>query len=80
MKKEYPKWKLVLWRFVRVFFVAFLVSFAANVQAIKIIGLSGEALFDTMIIPACIAGLVALFKALRVYFGKKYPGLLKLVW
>lgn len=64
---EYPKWKVVTWRFVRVFIASFVVVFSQyliNLQGLPTL----EGIGKVAIIPAFIAGINALGKALREYF------------
>jgi len=84
--KQYPKIKKVFWRFARVFASAALVNFGAMLSLIdakKILGdslavspavflkaLWGIAIYPA-ILSAIIAGLAALGKAIREYYGDK---------
>jgi len=63
----YPEWKLLLWRFIRVFFAAFLAQLALLLPNIE--EFSVELLWPMLILPAVTAGVVALSKALRDRFG-----------
>ena len=63
----YPEWKLLLWRFIRVFFAAFLGQLALSLVILEELTL--ETLWPAIVLPAVTAGIVALSKALRDRFG-----------
>lgn len=62
---EYAKWKKVAWRFGRVFIGAALVSLAANWGSVE----SVADVWPLFVLPALIAGVNALFKAVREYLA-----------
>ena len=64
---DYAKWKLVAWRFGRVFLSAFLVTLSVTVQDLQ----NWESLWPLVLYPAVIAGVSALFKALRETYGNE---------
>lgn len=68
MKTEYEKWKLVAWRFGRVFLSAFIIELAVVLPTIQTYDV--QSLYRLLLIPCLIAGLSALGKALREYTDK----------
>jgi len=64
MQKDYPQWKIVAWRFGRVFLAAVLMELAIIIPAVE--NLSLEQLWPALVVPALIAGLSALGKAIRL--------------
>ena len=63
----YAHWKIILWRFVRVFLAAFLGQLALSL--VILVDLTLETLWVTLILPAVIAGISALSKILRDKYG-----------
>lgn len=65
-KPDYAKWKLVAWRFGRVFLSAFLVSLSLTIKDLQNL----DSFWPIVLYPAIIAGISALFKALREAYGR----------
>ena len=72
-KKQYPRWAKVLWHYVRVFFASFFGVF--SFQALLGAWHSSDLLL-TLVESAVIAGIAAVFKALREGAGKNYDSLI----
>ena len=63
----YPEWKIILWRFVRVFLAAFIAQLALSLVVLETLTI--ETLWPTLVLPAVIAGISALGKAIRDKVG-----------
>lgn len=70
---QYPRWAKVIWHYVRIFVASFLgvLSYQALLGAWR----SSDLLF-TLVESAIIAGIAAVFKALREAVGKDYDNLI----
>ncbi len=64
-KIEYAKWKLVAWRYLRVFLATFLITVGTNLSSIKNL----TDILPLLIVPAITAALVSVGKVLRAYIG-----------
>ena len=62
---DYPKWKLIAWRYGRVFVGAFLVVAATSWEQVQ----EPQDILKVAVVPALIAGVVAVGKAVRTYFA-----------
>jgi len=69
----YPQWKIVAWRYARVFIAGFLVSFPFD----QMFYAEGDVIVS-LLRSACVAGVVALGKALREEFSEDIPLIKKL--
>lgn len=75
---EYAKWKMVLWRYIRVFMAAFIVQLAVTLPKLDVTTLTLETAIQFCLLPCAIAGISAIGKALRVYLEEGYPKVDKL--
>ena len=66
-KVDYAKWKKVLWRFGRIFLAAFLTTLALTIGDLETLDINN--LWPVVVYPAIVAGINALFKALREKIG-----------
>ena len=64
-KMVYPVWKLLVWRYLRVFLSAFLVVLAVSLSDVNNV----DNLWELALYPAIIAGISALGKYLRETLG-----------
>jgi hypothetical protein len=70
----YPEWKIVAWRFARVFVSVFLVQLGTGLVSIE----NPAEIWKALILPALSGAITALGKALRDNFAEKYPAITKL--
>ena len=63
--ESYPQWKIIAWRYSRVFVGAFLVTAGVNWEQVQ----NPEDILKLAVVPALIAGVVAVGKAIRTYFA-----------
>lgn len=78
MKKNYPKWRKLVWRFFRVFLVTAFALTAVYLDRADFASLDWNSFRQMVLVPTGAAVLAVTGKGLREYLGKEYPKLYKL--
>jgi hypothetical protein len=73
---KYPEWKILAWRFGRVFVSVFLVQVGSGIVSLE----NPSEIIKSLILPALSGAIVALGKAIRDNYEDRFPILKKLVF